>query len=60
MMAMKMQAAAIAKGVGIGMAVGAAAGLVGGAMTQPKYARMAKKGLDKVLKSVGNVVSAIA
>jgi len=59
-MAMKMQATQIAKGVGIGMAVGAAAGLVGGAVSQPKYARMAKKGFDKVLKTVGNVVSAIA
>jgi len=57
---MKMQAASIAKGVGIGMAVGGAVGLVGGAMTQPKYARMAKKGLDKVLKTVSGVVGAIA
>ncbi|MCL1952718.1 MAG: hypothetical protein FWF60_07815 [Oscillospiraceae bacterium] len=55
-----MQAASIAKGVGIGMAVGGAVGLVGGAMTQPKYARMAKKGLDKVLKTVSGVVGAIA
>jgi len=57
---MKLQAASIAKGVGIGLAVGGAVGLVGGAMSQPKYARMAKKGLDKVLKSVSNVVGAIS
>jgi len=59
-MAMKHQATQIAKGVGIGMAVGAAAGLVGGAMSQPQYARMAKKGFNKVLKTVGNVVGAIS
>jgi len=59
-MMMKPQAASIAKGVGIGLAVGGAMGLVGGAMSQPKYARMAKKGFDKVLKTVGNVVSAIS
>lgn len=56
---MKLQAASIAKGLGIGMAVGGAVGLVGGAMSQPKYARMAKKGLDKVLKTVGNVIESV-
>ena len=56
----KIQAAQIAKGVGIGIAVGAAAGLVGGAMRQPQYARMAKKGFDKVMKTVSNVVGAIS
>ena len=55
----KIQAATIAKGVGIGMAVGAAAGLAGSAMAQPKYARMAKKGFDKVMKTVGDVIDAI-
>jgi len=59
-MMMKLQAATIAKGVGIGLAVGGAVGLVGGAMAQPKYARMAKKGFDKVMKTVGNVVGAIS
>jgi len=59
-MATKMHATQIAKGVGIGMAVGAAAGLVGGAMSQPKYSRMAKKGFDKVLKTVSSVVEAIS
>jgi len=59
-MMMKIQAAQVAKGVGIGMAVGGAVGLVGGAMAQPKYARMAKKGLDKVLKTVGSVIEAVA
>ena len=59
-MAMKHQAAAIAKGVGIGMAVGAAAGLIGGAMTQPKYQRTAKKGFTKVMKTVGDMIEAIA
>ena len=57
---MKNQAVTIAKGVGIGMAVGAAAGLVGGAMTQPKYQRTAKKGFSKVMKTVGDVIEAIA
>jgi len=57
---MKHQAASIAKGVGIGMAVGAAAGLVGGAMSQPKYQRTAKKGFNKVIKTVSGVIEAIA
>jgi hypothetical protein len=57
---MKTQAVTIAKGVGIGMAVGAAAGLVGGAMTQPKYQRTAKKGFDKVIKTIGGVIEAFA
>jgi len=59
-MAMKNHVATIAKGVGIGMAVGGVAGLVGGAMTQPQYARMAKKGFNKVLKTVGNVIESFA
>jgi len=59
-MAMKHQAAEIAKGVGIGMAVGAAAGLVGGAIRQPQYARMAKKGFNRVMKTVGNVIGAVS
>ena len=59
-MAMKHQAVQIAKGVGIGMAVGGAMGLVGGAMSQPKYQRTAKKGFNKVLKTVGDVIEAIA
>ena len=59
-MAMKHQAVSIAKGVGIGMAVGAVAGLAGGAMTQPKYARMAKKGFDRVMKTVSNVIEAVS
>jgi len=56
---MKHEVAKIAKGVGIGMAVGAAAGLVGGAMTQPKYQRTAKKGFSKVMKTVGDVIEAL-
>ena len=59
-MTMKHQAATIAKGVGIGLAVGGALGAVGGAMTQPKYQRTAKKGFSKVIKTVGDVIEAIA
>ena len=57
---MKVQAMKIAKGVGIGLAVGGAVGLVGGALQQPQYQRAAKKGFNKVLKAVSNVVEAIA
>ena len=56
---MKHEVAKIAKGVGIGMAVGAAAGLVGGTMVQPKYQRTAKKGFGKVMKTVGDVIEAL-
>ena len=59
-MAMKHQAATIAKGVGIGLAVGGALGAVGGAMAQPKYARTAKKSLNRMIKTVGGVLEAIA
>lgn len=54
------QTANIAKGVGIGLAVGGAVGLVGGAMRQPQYQRAAKKGFNKVLKSVSQVIESIA
>ena len=53
------QAGNIAKGVGIGMAIGGAAGLVGGALRQPRYQRTAKKGLNKVVKTVTSVLDAI-
>jgi len=56
----KHQAGQIAKGIGIGMAVGGAVGLVGGAMQQPKYQRSAKKGFNKAMKTIGNVLEAIA
>jgi len=57
----KQQAAKIAKGVGIGMAVGGAVGLVGSAVArQPQYQRNLKKGFNKALKTVGNVISTIA
>ncbi len=59
-MMMKVQANQIAKGVGIGLAVGGAVGLVGGAMRQPSYKRMAKKGLNKVVKTVGSVINAVS
>ena len=59
-MASKNQAARIAKGVGIGIAVGGAVGLLGGAMNQPHYQRNLKKGFNKALKTVGNVLEAIA
>ena len=59
-MAMKHQAVKIAKGVSIGMAVGGTLGLAAGAIGQPKYQRTAKKGFNKALKAVGNVIEAIS
>ena len=59
-MSMKIQAAHIAKGIGIGLAVGGALGAVGGAMRQPQYQRAAKKGFNKVVKTVSNVIDAIS
>jgi len=60
-MASKHQAMKIARGVGIGMAVGGAVGLVGGAVAQqPHYQRNIKKGFNKALKTVGNVLEAIS
>jgi methylmalonyl-CoA mutase cobalamin-binding subunit len=56
----KRQAAQIAKGIGIGAAVGGAMGLVGGAMAKPQYQRTAKKGFDKALKAFSNVLEAIS
>jgi len=47
----------IIKGVGIGMAVGGAVGLVGSAVArQPHYQRNLKKGFNKAMKTVGNVL----
>jgi len=60
-MASKHQNMKIAKGIGIGMAVGGAVGLVGGAVArQPHYQRNLKKGFNKALKTVGNVLESIA
>jgi len=59
-MAMKNQVVKCAKGVGIGMAVGGAVGLAGAAAMQPKYQRSAKKGFNKALKTVADVLEAIA
>jgi hypothetical protein len=59
MIVKKMKAANIAKGIGIGMAIGGAVGLAGGAMTHPEYQRTMKKGLNKALKTFGNVLDAI-
>ena len=59
-MAMKHQAVNIAKGIGIGMAVGGAVGLVGGAVQHPNYQRSMKKGFNKALKTVTNVLEAIS
>ena len=59
-MASKHQAVKIAKGVGIGMAVGGAMGLAGAAMSQPQYQRTAKKGFNKAMKAVTNVLEAIS
>ena len=50
----------MAKGVGIGMALGGALGLGLGAMKQPKYQRSMKKGVNKAMKMVGNVMDAIS
>ena len=59
-MTTKMAGAKIAKGLGIGLAVGGALGAVGGAMSQPHYARSAKKSVNKILKTVSGVVNAIS
>ena len=56
----KMQMVNIAKGIGIGMAIGGAVGLAGGAMTNPQNQRTVKKGINKALKTFGNVLDAIA
>ena len=60
----KNQMSNIAKGLGIGMAVGGAMGgamgVVGGALRSPRYQRTAKKGLNKVVKTVTSVLDAIA
>jgi len=50
----------IAKGVGIGMAVGGALGLGAAALRQPHYQRSAKKGFHKALKTFNSVISAIS
>jgi len=56
-MANKHTAMKLAKGIGIGMAVGGAVGLVGGAVArQPHYQRSIKKGFNKAMRSVGNVL----
>lgn len=49
----------IAKGVGIGMAVGGAAGLIGGAMMKPGYQKTAKKTVNRALKTFSNVLDAL-
>lgn len=60
-MAMKNQAKRIAVGMGIGMAVGGAVGLAGTAVqSHPNYQRTIKKGFNKAMKTVSNVIDAIA
>ena len=60
MMIAKMKAAKLVKGVGIGLAIGGAVGLAGGAvMQQPSMQRNAKKGINKALKTVSNVLDAM-
>jgi hypothetical protein len=54
-----MHKAQIAKGVGIGMAVGGAAGLVGSTMKKPGYQRAAKKTVNRAFKTFSNVLDAI-
>ena len=46
----------VAKGVGIGLAIGGTVGLIGSAMAQPK--RNAKRTMNKAIKTVGNVLDA--
>ncbi|MDR0532089.1 MAG: hypothetical protein LBG83_08505 [Oscillospiraceae bacterium] len=50
----------IVKGVGIGMAIGGALGMGLSAMKVPQYQRTAKKGLNRAMKVVNNVVDAIS
>jgi hypothetical protein len=54
----KWQSAQIAKGVGIGLAVGGAVGLVGGALRHPGYQKQAKRGVNKAIKTFSNVLDA--
>ena len=56
---MVMKKMQIAKGVGIGMAVGGAAGLLGGAMMKPSYQKTAKKTVNRALKTFSNVLDAL-
>ncbi|MCL2106559.1 MAG: hypothetical protein FWH26_05830 [Oscillospiraceae bacterium] len=56
MMIGKMKAMNVAKGVGIGLAIGGTVGLIGSAMAQPK--RNAKRTMNKAIKTVGNVLDA--
>ncbi len=53
-----MQKSQIAKGVGIGLAVGGTAGLIGSAMMKPGYQRTAKRTVNKAIKTFGNVLDA--
>jgi|GEM_PF-1287226 len=57
-MTSKNTAMKIAKGVGIGIAVGGAIGLVGSAAAsrQPQYQRNLKRGFNKAMKTVGGVL----
>ncbi|MDR3313348.1 MAG: hypothetical protein LBS96_02695 [Oscillospiraceae bacterium] len=49
----------IAKGVGIGMAVGGAVGLAGSALKKPGYQHAAKKTVNRAFKTFSNVLDAI-
>ncbi|MDR2525771.1 MAG: hypothetical protein LBC83_06280 [Oscillospiraceae bacterium] len=53
------QKASIAKGVGLGVAVGGAAGLVGGALRKPGFQRGAKKTVNRAIKTFTNVLDAL-
>ena len=50
---MKMKS--VMTGIGIGMAVGGAAGLVTGAMSNPSTMKMYKKKASKALKAIENM-----
>jgi gas vesicle protein len=52
--------AQIAKGLGIGMAIGGAIGLVGGVVQQPKYQKTAKHTVNKAIKTFNNVIDALS
>ena len=56
----KIKTANIVKGVGIGMAIGGAMGLAGGAMSHPGYSRSLKKGLGKAMKTVESVLDVLS
>jgi len=57
---MNSKQAAIVKGVGVGMAVVGGALGIAAAVKKPGYARSAKRGFNKALKTFSSIVNAIS